>query len=37
MGIRPRTRAYAKNPIDHPILGGRTKGGLQNPQQDNWH
>lgn len=25
-GIRPRTRAYAKNPIDHP-MGGRTKGG----------
>lgn len=26
LGIRPRTRALVKNPVDHP-MGGRTKGG----------
>jgi large subunit ribosomal protein L2 len=27
LGIRPRVRAFAKNPVDHP-MGGRTKGGF---------
>jgi large subunit ribosomal protein L2 len=28
LGLRPRVRAYAMNPVDHP-MGGRTKGGTQ--------
>jgi len=28
IGLRPRVRAYAMNPVDHP-MGGRTKGGTQ--------
>jgi large subunit ribosomal protein L2 len=29
LGLRPRVRAYAMNPVDHP-MGGRTKGGTQS-------
>lgn len=29
IGRRPIVRAYAKNPVDHP-MGGRTKGGTQS-------
>lgn len=28
LGIRPRSRPSAMNPVDHP-MGGRTKGGIQ--------
>jgi large subunit ribosomal protein L2 len=29
LGLRPIVRAYAMNPVDHP-MGGRTKGGTQS-------
>jgi large subunit ribosomal protein L2 len=33
LGIKPKSRAAAKNPVDHP-LGGRTRGGI-HPQNKN--